>query len=59
LPNQLPQTAEETLDLNQSMRPDLLEQLNKLQKLRSEGVLNEGEYLRLKVALQSSNGSKK
>jgi hypothetical protein len=38
--------AESSIDLE----PDLLEQLNKLQRLRNDGVLNEEEYQRLKAA---------
>lgn len=59
LPKELPAPAEDVLQLDSDLRPDLLEQLNKLKKLRQEGVLNEGEYLRLKVAIQASNGGKK
>ena len=59
LPKELPLPSDTQLQLKQDTDPDLLEQLNKLQQLRREGVLDEGEYLRLKVAMQAQPGGKK
>ncbi len=59
LPEELPLPDNDALHLDQTMAPDLLEQLNKLQELRKEGILDEGEYLRLKVAIQASGKSER
>jgi hypothetical protein len=49
---------EDNVPLDLNLTPDLLDQLNKLQKLRKDGVLAEDEYEKLKGAIRASSGRK-